>query len=101
MNAPQIHTKSVGQLNALQQEMLETIMLANGPLLARLEKLEKQLERALTNPDDTFVTVEQAAKIMKVHPRTVRRHCHDGRIEFRRDGRKILIDRQLLLQIAA
>lgn len=101
MNVQQIHTKSVSQLSALQKEMLETIMLANGPLLARLEKLEKQLERALNHPDDTYVTVEQAAKIMKLHPRTVRRHCHEGRIEFRRDGRKILIDRQLLTQIAA
>jgi excisionase family DNA binding protein len=56
---------------------------------------------ALDKPEDTFVTVDQAAKIIKLHPKTVRRYCHEGKIEFRRDGKKMLISKRTLTEIAS
>ena len=79
--------------SAMQQEIADALAEANAPLLAEIVILKQLFAKHVDRDEDRFVTTEQAAKILKLNKATVRRRCRSGEIPFRREGRKMLIDR--------
>ena len=74
-------------MNALQQEIAAAVRAV----------IREELRAALAEerePPPPYLTVGEAAKAMKVHPRTVRRWVDEGSIESRRIGSKLMIPRE-------
>ncbi len=50
---------------------------------------------------ENYVDVSEAAKILKVHPETVRRLIREGKLPATKFGNKWLLDRDRVLMFAA
>ena len=76
-------------MNALQAEIAEAVRLVVREEIARALAAQKE-------PPSPYLTVNEAAKAMKVTPRTVRRWIDDGSIASERRGSRILIPREAI-----
>ncbi len=80
-------------MSALQEELREVVK----PLHQEIARLSAAIEALQGGPKSEWVTVHEAAEILKVGPETIRRRDKAQRYEFRRPaGNKILIRRSSL-----
>ena len=68
------------------------------PLVGRIASLERKLDALNERDTPPWVTVAEAAQLMKVSEQTIRRRHRDGHYSSRRDGKIILIKRADLIQ---
>lgn len=86
-------------MSALADEITAAVQLANAPLLSKINELETLVKQSLSENDDPFFTVAQAAKLLKCSEKTIHRKFGNGRSEIKRVGRKILIPREAVLSV--
>ena len=86
-------------MSALQDEIRQVIEAANAPLMREIHNLKRLVERLEKDAYPEFVTVREAAKILKCTQQTVHRHCNAGKLQARRDGRRKLISYASLVEI--
>ncbi|WP_369756902.1 helix-turn-helix domain-containing protein [Falsihalocynthiibacter sp. S25ZX9] len=86
-------------MSAMQTEITEAVERATAPLFADIRELKTMLSRALTPDDKAYFSIDEAAKILKLKPDTLRTKCRNGSIPFEREkgGRKMLIRRDVIL----
>ena len=78
-------------MSALQQEILDAVKEANAPLLREIADLRRKIDAMHDDSQPEYVTVKDAAKILKCTEKTIHRYCELGRLEVRRDGHRKLI----------
>lgn len=95
----QKHQQFAPPPSAMQQEIMDAVAKAQAPIMKELAKIQSTVDQLKVEREGTFVTVGEAAAILKIHPKTVRRKCNDGEFEIKRSNRKILILRSSLKSI--
>ncbi|WP_126138515.1 helix-turn-helix domain-containing protein [Tritonibacter mobilis] len=87
-------------MSALQAEIKAAVQEATAPLMRELSDLRRIVEAQSKDAQPEYVTVKEAAKILKCTEKTVHRYCDSGRLEVRRDGHKKLITYASLIETA-
>lgn len=78
-------------MSALQAEIRQAVEAVTAPLVREIADLRRMMETQAKAAQPEFVTVKEAAAILKVTGKTIHRYCAEGRLEVRRDGRRKLI----------
>lgn len=78
-------------MNALQAEIKAVVQEVTAPILRELCDLRRMMAKQAEGAQPEFVTVKEAAEILKCSEKTVHRYCNEGRLEVRRDGHRKLI----------
>lgn len=76
----------------LEDTIAETVRAAVAPLVAETQRLASEVEQLRRALPAQLVTVPEAARVLKINERTVRRHIKDGTIPVRRVGKSVRVD---------
>ncbi len=87
-------------MSALQAEIKAAVEEATAPLRRQLIDILRIVEAQSKEDRPEYVTVKEAAQILKCTEKTVHRYCDEGRLEVRRNGRKKLIAYNSLIEAA-
>ncbi|MEM9522936.1 MAG: helix-turn-helix domain-containing protein [Pseudomonadota bacterium] len=87
-------------MSALQAEIRQAVEAATAPLAREIAGLRRMMEAQAKAAQPEFVTVKEAAAILKLTEKTIHRYCAEGRLEVRRDGRRKLIRYAGLIETA-
>lgn len=87
-------------MNALQAEIKAAVQEATAPILRELCDLRRIVEAQAKDDRPEFVTVKEAAALLKCTEKTVHRYCNEGRLEVRRDGHRKLIAYESLTSLS-
>ena len=85
-------------MNALQDEIRHVVEAVVEPLVIEMNNLKRLVERLEKDGHPEFVTVKEAARILRCCEKTIHHYCDAGRLEVRRDGRKKLISYASLIE---
>lgn len=85
-------------MSALQAEIKAAVQEATAPIMKELTDLRRMVAAQNKNAQPEYVTVKEAAAILKCTEKTVHRYCEAGRLEVRRDGHKKLISYASLIE---
>lgn len=80
-------------MSALQDEITMAVSSALDPLRGEISALKAEIRRLRSDSVPDMLTTQEAAKVLKVDPQTIRRKVRSGAIDSRRVGSKILIPR--------
>jgi excisionase family DNA binding protein len=58
----------------------------------------QEFKRMLASPERPWMTIDEVAEQLSVHPETVRRWIRDGRLRVHRAGRQYRVTREALME---
>lgn len=76
----------------LEETIADVIARQLAPLVESNRRLASEVDRLRRALPPQLVSVTDAARALRVDPRTVRRRVQDGSIPSRRVGRRLLVD---------
>ncbi|KXJ56537.1 MAG: hypothetical protein AXW12_00455 [Thalassospira sp. Nap_22] len=83
-------------MSALQDEIKQAMAEMTAPLYERITSLEHLIKETVCK-ENPLIPLNEAAKMLGMHPATLRRKCRDGDFKFKRVGNKIFLYRSELI----
>lgn len=83
-------------MSAFQEEIKQAVCEATAPLYERITSLEHLIKETVAK-ENPLIPLDEAAKMLGMHPSTLRRKIHAGDFAFKRSGKKIFLYRSELI----
>lgn len=90
-----LHKTTEDHWNELVAQFLETQL---APIKADIAELLKLLKR-LESGEEVILNIKQAADLLQIQPRTVRRLAKTGRLPYKKIGREMRFSQRKLLSL--
>ena len=85
-------------MSALQEEIKVVVEEANRGITLQINDLLRKVDALQKDAQPEYVSVKEAAKVLKVCEKTIHKYCSEGRFEVKRLGGKKLISYESLIQ---